>query len=110
MPTAEEVAKVNWRHRIKTNDGSGRKKDDTRTAEEMLAQTHKRAGDAREGVRDVAEGVGQLAQLIKTVPGAGDDLKALADDIVHRTAAAVERLDAAAVADRLDVVVDEEAR
>lgn len=43
MPTVDEF----WHHRITTNDHTGRPKDNTRTAEEMLAQAHRRSGDAR---------------------------------------------------------------
>lgn len=81
---------------------------------ETLARTFNNARTSRiasiqgrNAARAAVNGIGELAKLIKTMPGAGPDLQALADDIVARTAAEVERLDAAAVADQLEITVKE---
>lgn len=77
--SAEDV----WNHRIKTNDHTGRKSDNTRSAEEMLAQAHRRAGDARtiaDRNRDAIEAMAN--KLEKVAPGIAEEVvKALGDKI-----------------------------
>lgn len=61
----------------------------------------------RDRAAQAADGVAELAKLLKAMPGCTEDMAKIADDIVARTAAEVERLDAEAVAEQLEINVKE---
>jgi hypothetical protein len=106
MPTADEIADANWNRELPVYDG---KKGETRRAQVIVAQTHNRAGDARSAARACVEGLRDLAQLVGDRTLSDAERTVLANEIAERTAKEVERLDAAAVAEHLEVRPKEKA-
>lgn len=101
MPTPTDL----WDHPIPIYDGE---KGEKRKARVVLSQTHNRAGDAREAAREANRSLSDLARLVGDVTLSDQERSVLAGEIAERTAQAVQRLDAAAVAERLEVTTKEQ--
>lgn len=93
--SAEDV----WNHPLPTPGG------DTQRAKWLLSQAHTRASGARSAATACLEAVNDLAALIGNASISETDKRDLTKRIARRTAEAVARLDAEAVAEHLEVGV-----
>lgn len=93
--SAEDV----WNHPLPTPGGG------TQRAKWLLSQAHNRASGARSAATACLEAVNDLASLVGNTSISEKDKHDLAQRIAKRTAEAVARLDAEAVAERLEVGV-----
>lgn len=106
--SAEDV----WNHQIPKQGG---KDGETQAAKWALAQARQRATvgmnaaqQARSAAREALSVLGDVAKLGSDTTLSDDARAALATDIAHRVAKAIERLDAEALAEQLEVTVKEE--
>lgn len=85
----------------------GGKPGETQALKWAVAQARQRATNAQDAARDAVSALGDVAKLIGDSTLTEEARAAFAADIAHRTAKTVERLDASAVAEQLEITVKE---
>lgn len=98
MPTPEDL----WNHQIPVYDGSS--KDGSAAAHVVLSQAHNRAGDARSAARACLDGLDKISKLVSDSKLTDQEKTDLASQVASEVEAAVKAIDAAAVAEELEVV------
>lgn len=102
MPTPADL----WNYQIPVYDNS--QKDAKAAAHVVLSQAHNRAGDARSAARAALDGVHNLAKLLSAIGNSSlsqQEISDIAKQVSDEVETAVKEIDAAAVAEELEIQV-----